>query len=307
MIMSRLSRAYFPNREHSSPELLYYAFMFVRDIHTGIMPYRTGGKYPYTTRLSRNNQTLSRELAKFLSIGHHDGILLDETLREAIETLSRYIVTFGEVYLEIVYEDVKNKTGIKNKKLEFLPWSKVIRVFGRYIQIVPLRNWKRGEKIFYIIPSDRIWHIKLPRKLGTPHEHRKMLKKLNALSESTPKFVHENGDLGHSAKYDFIAHQHAKKIAVEQATYRWGSIPSLGRIDGTTEYYYIINTLRIAYSQVLLREHIINEINGLLGKLGIKNSLKIEGLKLATDIKDTIKKLEKDEMGFDEAVSAIKH
>lgn len=307
MIMSRLSRAYFPNREHSSPELLHYAFMFVRDIHTGIMPYRVGGKYPYTASLSRNNQTLSRELAKFLSIGHHDGILLDETLREAIETLSRYIVTFGEVYLEIVYEDVKNKTGIKNKKLEFLPWGKVIRVFGRYIQIVPLRNWKRGEKIFYTIPSDRIWHIKLPRKLGTPHEHRKMLKKLNALSEPMPKFTHKDGDLGQSARYDFMVHNHAKEIAVEQTTSRWGSIRSLSQIKGTTEYYYIVNRLQATYSQALLREHIINEINDLLRKLGVKNNIKLEGLKLATDIKDTIKKLEKGEMGFDEAVSAIKH
>ena len=39
----------------------------------------------------------------------------------------------------------------------------------------------------------------------------------------------------------------------------------------------------------------------------VKNNIKLEGLKLATDIKDTIKKLEKGEMGFDEAVSAIKH
>lgn len=305
MIVSRLSRAYFPNRERSSSELLHYAFMFVRDIHTGIMPYRVGGKYPYTASLSRKNQTLSRELVKFLSINHHDGILLDETLRETIETLAHYIITFGEVYLEIVYEDAKNKTGINGKKLEFLPWGKVVRVFGRYIQIVPLRNWKCGEKIFYTIPSDRIWHIKLPRKFGTPRRHRKMLKKLNVLSEPMPKFTHKDGDLGQSAKYDFMVHSHAKKIAVEQITSRWGSIRSLSQIKGTTEYYYIVNRLQATYSQALLREHIINEINDLLRKLGVKNNLKLEGLKLATDIKDAIRKLEKGEIGFDKAMNAI--
>lgn len=303
--MSRLSRAYFPNPERSSPELVLYAFMFVRDVHTGIMPYRTGGKYPYTASLSRKNQTLSGELAKFLSIDHNDGILLDETLRETIETLSHYIVTFGEVYLEIVHEDTKTKNGIKDKKLEFLPWGKVIKVFGRYIQIVPLRNWKRGEKIFYTIPSDRIWHVKLPRKLGTPRKHRKMLKKLNALSEPMPKFAHKDGDLGQSAKYDFMAHHHTKEIAVEQTTSHWGSIRSLSQIKGTTEYYYIVNRLQATYSQALLREHIINEINDLLRKLGVKNSLKVEGLKLSTDIKDAIRKLEKGEIGFSKAMDTI--
>lgn len=303
--MSRLSRAYFPNPERSSPELVLYAFMFVRDVHTGIMPYRTGGKHPYTASLSKKNQALSEELAKFLSIDHHDGIFLGETLSETIETLSHYIVTFGEVYLEVVHEDDKNRNGIKDKKLEFLPWGKVIKLFGRHMQVVPLRNWKRGEKILYTIPSSRIWHIKLPRKLGTPRKHRKMLKKLNALSEPMPKFAHKDGDLGQSAKYDFMAHHHVKDIAVEQTTSHWGSIRSLSQIKGTTEYYYIVNRLQATYSQALLREHIIDEINDLLGKLGIKNKLKVEGLKLAADIKDAIRKLEKGEIGFDKATNAI--
>lgn len=304
--MTRLSRAYFPDTKRSDSEPALYAFMFIRDVHTGIMPYRTGGKYPYTANLARKNQKISKEVAKFLSIDHHDGILIDETLRETIETLSHHLATFGEVYLEVVYEDDTNKVGISDKKLVFLPLGKVIKVFGNYVQIVPLRNWQRGERKFYLIPSERIWHITLPRSLGTPRQHRKMLKKLNLLSEPTPKFTYDDGDLGSSAKYDFMAHHHTKDIALESITSSWGSIRSLSQIKGTTEYYYIVNRLQATYSQALLREHIIHKINDLLTRLGVKNSLKVEGLKTPSGIRNAISKLERGEIGFSEAMDAIK-
>ena len=62
---------------------------------------------------------------------------LDKSLWGAIDTLSHYLVNFGETYLEIVDKDDENKTGIADKKLEFLPLGKVIKLFGNYIQVVP--------------------------------------------------------------------------------------------------------------------------------------------------------------------------
>lgn len=303
--MPRLSRAYFPNAEQDDSG--HYVFMFTRDVHTGIMPFRNGGRYPFTVTLARKNQNLEKQLKEFLGIGMYGSKWqLDETIWDAVETLSQYLASFGEVYLEIVYEDDKAKAGISDKKLEFLPLGKIIRLFGNYIQLVPIKNWERGEKKFYVIPSNRIWHVKLPRKLGTPRQHRKMLKCLSALSEPMPEFALKDGDMGGSAKYDFMTHHHNKDIAVELTTNRWGSMRSLSQITGTTEYYYIVNRLQATYSQALLREHIVHQINDLLTKLGVKNGLKVEGLKTSADIKDTIKKLEKGEIGFGEAMDAIK-
>lgn len=306
MKMSRLSRAYFPNNGRSNDEPILYAFMFIRDMHTGIMPFRNGGKYPFTIKLSRKNENLKKQLKEFLNIGQFGGWSLDESLWNAVDTLSHYLATFGEVYLEIVHEDDKSKAGVTDKKLEFLPSGKVFRLVNNYIQFVPIKNWERGEKKLYVIPSDRIWHIKLPRKLGTPRQHRKMLKKLNLLSEPMPEFALKDGKLGGSANYDFISHHLSKDIAIEQTTANWGSISSLSQIKGTTEYYYIVNRLRSTRSQALLREHILSEINKLLCQLGIKNSIKVDGLVLSTEILEAIKKLEKGEVGFSEALKVIK-
>lgn len=306
MKMPRLSRSYFPTARRSNDEPIFYAFMFIRDVHTGIMPFRSGSKYSFKVSLSRKNQSMEKQLIKFLHIGQFSGWSLDDSLRETINTLSHYLATFGEVYLEIVHEDDKNKTGINNKKLELLPQGKILRVFSNYVQVVPFRNWEKGEKKFYIIPSSRIWHIKLPRKLGTPRQHRKMLKRLNLLSEPMPEFALQDNTLGSSSKYDFMAHRRNKDIAVEQTTSGWGSISSLSQIKGTTEYYYIVNRLQATHSQALLREHILSELNKSLVRLGLKSIIKAEGLKSSTEILEALKKLEKGTIGFSEALEVTK-
>jgi hypothetical protein len=302
--MPRLSRAYFPNAKHTNTE--FYASMFTRDVHTGIMPFRNGGKYPFTISLARKNQNLEKQLNEFLHIGQFGGSSLEESIWDATETLSQYLATFGDAYLEIVYEDEKITNGIANKKLQFLPLGKVFKLYGSYSQVVPLRDWKKSEKKFYLIPATRIWHIKLPQKLGTPRQHRTMLRHLNALSEPMPEFAMKDGTLGGSSNYDFTTHHRNKDIAVEQTTSVWGSISSLSRIKGTTEYYYIVNRLQATYSQALLREHIFSEINKLLKQLGVKNSIKIEGLKSSEELSEAIKKLEKGTISFSEAIEATK-
>ncbi|GHU07505.1 hypothetical protein FACS189431_2180 [Alphaproteobacteria bacterium] len=270
------------------------------------MPYRSGGTYPFTVSLSKKNAGLEKRLTELLGIGRYGNKRsLDESIWDAVDTISSYLVAFGEVFLEIVHEE-EDKPNVTSKSLVFLPLGKIIRVFGSYVQVVPIKNWKREEKKFYIIPANKIWHIKLPRKLGTPRRHRKLVKKLSLLSESTPSFVLTNDILGNSMKYDFVNRHHNKDIAVEQITSGWGSIRSLGQIKGTTEYYYIANILQLNYSQALLREHILSEINELLRRLEVKNSIKVDGLVSSTEIMKTIRRLHKGEIGFTEALKSVK-
>lgn len=127
--MSRLSRAYFPNPGRPDDSPVLYAFMFIRDVHTGIMPFRKGREYPFTVKLSRRNQNLEKQLKDFLSIGQRAPWALDESLWQTTETLSHYLAALGETYLEIVYNDEELGDGLKGKTLEFLPRGKIIKLF----------------------------------------------------------------------------------------------------------------------------------------------------------------------------------
>jgi len=304
--MSRLSQRYFPRKKRPKDEPAHYAFMFIRDIHTGIMPFRTGREYPFTVKLKRKNESLEEQIKDFLSIGRGAGWSITEELRDMVGTLSHYLVALGDIYIEIVQDGKSDKKSLAGKQLVILPRGKVLRVYKYYIQVVPFESWKRGEKKFHFIPSDNIWHLKLPKKLGSPSRHRRTLKKLNLLSNTTPAFVFEDGKLGGSVNYDFTKHRYNSEVAVENTTSEWGSIWSLSQIKGTTEYYYIVNRLRSCRSQALLREHIISEVNRLISRVGVKNSIQVKGLALSSDISEAISKLERGEIGFEEAMKATK-
>ena len=305
--MSRISRAYFPNHRPTDLSSDFYASIFIRDVHSGIMPYKHQKNSEVVIELSKSNRKLADKLKDFLYVGHYSaGWHLSETITDDIENISHYLVAYGEVYFEIVDTTDKHKVGIADKELEYLPYGKVIKLFNYYIQLVPFSDWKRHEKKFYVIPASRIWHIKLPRSLGTPRSHHRLLKKLARLSLPMPEFTKKDGDLGQSANYDFVLHHDKKELAVEQLTAKWGSIPSLRQLKHTTEYYYIVHNLQFLHSQAILREHILSELNSLLARMGIDNEIIMSGLGVSTDIAEAIKKLDNGEIGFSEALKTAK-
>lgn len=305
--MSRISKAYFPNYRPTDLSSEFYASIFIRDVHTGIMPYKHQRNSSVVIELCKTDKKLSEKLKDFLYVGHYSaGWHLSETITDSIEAIAHYLVALGEEYFEVVDTSDKHKDGITSKKLERLPYGKVIKVFNNYVQLVPLSDWRRNEKKFYIIPADRIWHIKIPRKLGTPRSHRRLLKRLAKLSVPMPEFTNKDGDLGQSAKYEFVLHHDKKELAVEQLMVKWGSIPSLRQLKHTTGYYYIVHNLQFLRSQAILREHILSEINDLIQRLGIDNKIMMSGVGVATDIEAAIKKLDKGEIGFSEALKTAK-
>lgn len=301
--MSRISKAYFPNYRPYNLSSQFYASIFIRDVHTGIMPYKRRQDSNVMIELCKTNKKLADKLKEFLYVGHYGaGWNLSETITDSINAIAHYIVALGDEYFEIVDTTDTHKDGLADKKLERLPYGKIFKVFDRYIQLVPLSDWKHKEKKFYVIPADRIWHIKLPRKLGSPRSHRKLLKKLAKLSSPRPEFTHKDGYFGQSAYYNLMLHQDKKELAVEQIMAKWGSIPSLKQLNHTTEYYYIVRNLQFSYSKALLREHILFEINSLIKRLGIDNEIVITGIATSTDIAEAIRKLDEGKIGFSEAL-----
>ena len=307
MKMSRISKAYFPNHRPDDLSSQFYASIFIRDVHTGIMPYKHQRNSNVVIELCKTNKKLADRLKEFLYVGHYSaGWHLSETITDSIEAIAHYVVALGDEYFEIVDTTDTHKDGLTDKKLERLPYGKIFKIFNKYIQLVPLSDWKRKEKKFYVIPADRIWHIKLPRKLGSPRSHRKLLKRLAKLSLPMPEFTQKDGDLGQSANYNFVLHHDKKELAVEQLMTKWGSIPSLNQLKHTTEYYYIVHNLQFSHSQALLREHILSEMNVLIKRLGIDNEVVMTGVGTSTDIAEAIKKLDKGEIGFSEALKSAK-
>ena len=255
--------------------------------------------------LKKKDEKLESQLTTFMHVGQFGMRNLVDATIELVDTLSFYLAYFGETYMEIISED--EGKSLSGKSLGILPQGRILKAFGRYIQVVPSQDWRHKEPRAIFIPADKIWHLKLPSELGSPRKHRRLIKRLNFMAQPGPMFLKEKSkDIEQNADYSFMQHNINKELAIESIVGIWGSIPSRQQIKGTTEYYYIIRRLQFSYCQALLREHIIQEFNSVLAKVGIRNNIDINGLIKASEVKNAVHKLHRGAIDFEEALEVIK-
>ncbi len=110
-------------------------FMFLQDMHQGIMPFRSSGSVSYTARLEPSNSGHEQVITEALSdrdYRHHISEGLDEFIRHTTQSLFYYSETFSELYCERDSED-KN---YQNRVLSHLP-TEHEKFLGQYFQIIP--------------------------------------------------------------------------------------------------------------------------------------------------------------------------
>jgi hypothetical protein len=296
----RISRAYFQSTDRPRPELSGKSFMLWRDLQTGMMRFGAG-RGNVRIRLAPHDPQLEDWVVALIDIGQFQRGSLPEAVPAFVEQVANHLGYDGEGFFEIVVG--ANDDAPAPTVLAPLPSGEVKRRGGDFLQVLPAEDREPGGPDMLHIPASRMWHIELPRELGSPNEHRAMLVAL-ARQEPIAGFALEDGQLGASQGYDFSEHRRAADIATERATRAWGTIPSLQQIDGTTEYYYIARSLQFMRSQALVGEHIMAELNSLLRRLGVSAQIHVEGLPTAALIAEYIAKLEKGEMSFTTALQA---
>jgi hypothetical protein len=299
----RQSIAYFSSREGRI--LGGHAFLLARDIPLGILPIGGSRRHPeFKVELLPADEDRAAWLNRFLGVGEYERHALDESFVDFIETAAEYIAHYGEVFFEIL-----NDQDGSPAELAPLALGRVLSLPRSYWQIVPKKDRDEIGKRFVSIPRDRIWRLTLPRRLGSPRSHRRLLRQLEALSSpSMPAFALKNPfDQGRSVGYEFGVHRAAADRLVERATRRWGTTMSIQRpIGDSNEYFFIARRLAFLEAQALLREHLVAELNLLLRRLKIDASVKIDGVSTASEIAATLKRLHRGEISFAEALDSTR-
>jgi hypothetical protein len=290
---------YLPSLQGRTP--MEQAYFFIRDVPLAIMPIRGQKDRPdFGVSIDPADDEVAAWLAGFIHIGQFEHQRLDEAVVEFVETAARYLAYSGEIYFEMVFADDAERPS----RLVALPPGPVVRLPTKYLQVVPKadRSALEGHR-YFAIPSRQMWRLRLPPEMGSTRQHRRMLSKLERLSGVMPPFAVHSGDLGHSAKFDFAAHHRACELGVERATNRWGTIPSLAQIEGTTEYFFLARRLAWQRSQAILREHILTELNVLLVRLRVPHRVIVAGLPTAPEILDALRKLHAGEIDIAAAMA----
>jgi hypothetical protein len=294
----QLSIRYFPNAplrvgEEGSQ------FLFTRDLPLGIVPGRINPPTGFAVHLEPDDEAARDALTALFDVGRYTRHDLAEATHDFVETVARLLGYQGEAHFELVGGGDPERP----LRLVALPPGTVRRSLGTFHQLIPKaeraeHDGRRGVRI----PSEKLWRVRLPRALGGPRRHRRMLRALGARSSPMPDFLLKSDDMGASAGYDFASHRRACEVAIERATRRWGTIPSRFQVDGTTEYFLFSRRLAFKRSQAEIRDHVIAELNGLLDRLEIPQRVVISGLRSAAEIERTLKQLGAGEISVSEAM-----
>jgi hypothetical protein len=300
----RISRGYFPNSAASAVDVMTgHSFLFIRDLPLGIMPMgHRIDKRSWSVSLDPATPDMTDWIATLLDVSRFSRHGLARAVKAFIEEIARELAYNGETYYEIVTQDSGSPPPTH---LLSLPFGPIRTRRGSFLQEVPDSDREPGEPAEIESPAAKMVRLTLPEALGTPEEHRALLRELVKLSTSMPKFALESPELGRDSGYDFAAHHRAQEVAIERAMAKWGTVPSVRRLKGTTEYFFIVRTLQFARSQALIREHIIHELNLLLRRLGVERTISVSGLPAAEAITATMERLERGETDFKSAMEVI--
>jgi hypothetical protein len=298
----RYAVPYFPSREGFAPS--GHAFLLARDIQLGVMPIRgSRGRPDFRVELTPPDASRAEWLRHFLHVGQFEPHSVEDAVDDFVETSANYIGYFGQMVSEILVD----RDG-EPFRLDPLPPGRIIRAPGRYLQIIPKRDRQHLDgRRFASIPRDRIWRLTLPRSLGGARRHRRLIHRLEVLSDPMPRFALQSPDLGHGTGYDFSAYHEACERLQERATRRWGTVPSIQRPVGpTSEYFFIARRLAFLEAQARLREHLLRELNRFLGRIDVPHKIIVSGVPTAEDIAATLERLHDGDVTFAEALDATR-
>lgn len=268
-----------------------HAFVFTRDAPLAVVP--IGGRsdrrpdYGITSQGSDEEQ---QTIVAMLGGRPHDD--LTESVGDFIEQVASYLAHYGEVVFEICRRGNELRLDATPPgSMHFLP-------FVAFEWIPRDAVAEEGAQRLIRVRRDKLWRVRLPRELGGPRRHRRMLKRLTRNETVMQAFRH---GLPPTA-YDLNAATRAELASLIGAMRRWGIIVTfLGGSVQTTSYLTVGGEIAHKRAQAILREHILEELNSLLRRLGL-SPLRIVGLPDSRQIAQALAELRLGEIDFKRAI-----
>lgn len=271
-------------------------YMFWHDMTDFIMPINSRN-HAFSVSLSRNSGTKEKIIKE--AFGHQRTHDLKEAVSEFIEEVGRSLFSHSESYHEIKITKDQNGKVIKLEFFDIYPPS-IIKVFGHYFQFIP---WKAAESAatkagIRRVPSNFLLHITPPKELGGKRELRKILKRLVSLSKIySPDFHLKSFEQNKQTGFDLNAYVESKYIEKAQITKRFGWNQRKYQDNSILEYYTMHRHLEFVYSQTLIREHILEQLNSVIMN-HLDTEIIISGLTTTKDIKIEMGALQEGNLEF---------
>ena len=280
-------------------------YMFVEDVQLAIMPIggesRLSPNFTVEIQANPDHKTLAVTLLGSLNRDEYAMHSLEKLLSTSVEEIARELSWNGCS----VYEIVRDEDNDGGYLLHYFTPRRLLRVFGRYIQIVPKADRSLWKKAYFIIPKTDVWEIAMPKELGGCRGFRAMIKNLSRFQHLTPSFLINN-----LSRQEWPAHYDSQRYVREteffeaKITTQWGWDRRDRSLRNWTEFYFSYRNLQFKWAQAVVREHIVNELNRLFQRLHIEAKIIMKGLPTASEILEIRQHMCEGDISFMEAYDA---
>ncbi|NMF48683.1 hypothetical protein HHL01_10885 [Pseudoalteromonas arctica] len=284
------------NNEHDfrrSPQV----HIFREELHTALLPYggRSNSYSNFHTELSGNDIDKAKCLLN--SITGSDATEVNQIICEVINTLGNVLSYSGVVRYEIVESD--------GYCLSHIPEQSFYDLKYLFVQVVPKEQQKNNNKKFIFNRAKYVWTLTLPEKVCHWKSYRKILKGLAQNTNTTPPCV-DNADLiQNSIGFNFESYNRETTKYIYKIINCIGGNQRDSRTGFATEFYIVNRELKFNLSKILIREHIIDELNSLFIRLNLDSQIVISGLPTSLCIKELISDIGSGKVGLNKALSTI--
>ena len=302
---------------HDGPNVVVH--MFVRDVRTFIIPYRSTHKAPPITARcegTANDVEMALRCLRSLSNGSSIRHGATEIVCEAVRSIVQELLWQGYAAFEIGdltsdHDDTYTKARRSDwqdqpyRPLNVMRNGLRLRLPIGMIEILdPHRRWKHEESVIRFYSRKRTWLIDMPRRLGGRWGFWLALKKLALFTGILPKWVSVTGLVKEQGQHRFDVSRYSRWQAAYQArcVSRWSWNGRDTSLTHQTEFFSFYRTLTFHHSLAILREHVMAEINLLLrNRLGLNAQINLEGIPSADEILAIRGRMERGEVSVMEA------
>ncbi|MBI5634718.1 MAG: hypothetical protein HZA15_14710 [Nitrospirae bacterium] len=297
-----------------------HVHMFAEDVHLHVMPLGSHArtKHKFTVELTSPDV----EVEKIIRYAFpHNGYVqhsLTESISEFIKQCAFELAYKGLTFHEIVRGRQIEDRRTPSRKLREEPPDpermffashipgQVINIGSHYVQIIPRVEWAKWRRAFILIPSSDVWRIEIPKQLGGYKNHPQLLRALIKSGTPLPKFINDAmAEQKELPTFDFKEFHKQQDLIAANETAVWGWAGRELWRDQTLEYYQFYRHVCFAKTMNVLREHILLSINSLLKRISFSSNLVIKGLPSLAELDETLSKMAKGEISFDDAWNAI--
>jgi hypothetical protein len=278
-----------------------YAHMFREDVALAIMPIGGNSRRhtEFTTQLVGVDSDKALALLSSLAGGKARGDL-NRVVSGAIEKVIKNLVWGGCALYEIFTRDeTLNVIYISPRRTFYLPWVTV--------QFVPRADREQWKRKYSIIRNSSVWRVSIPACLGGRRGYEKMIKSLSAVNPGAmPGFVHVDMNLGvQSQDFNMQEYDLLQKIAINKATELWNWHRRDSSEERQTGYYTVYKRAKFRFTQAILREHVICEVNKLFKLTGLSCELSVSGIPTSNDILLVLNQLQNGQINLGEVHDQI--